>query len=438
MSSSSSNRSGMTAEEGDAVSVNVIPLPGFRFYPTDESLVSYYLRKKIEGTDSRFRHFIREIDVSKYDPGDLPEFFFSRPDYKYANSTRCNRATDEGFYKITGKEREIKAERSKAVIGMKRTLTFYLGRVANATKTDWILHEYYLTETEVGSKPTKRMDFVICRLKNKSAGYKEPKVDSIRGELADSGANFEEDRDAVSDVIAEPVEHLGSKEPGDVNRSESPDGSCPMDCNGILTVDGDDETGGWKFNDSDDPVASDMVRELCAEGEVPNSPSQPLQPPQTPQTYQTLPPYQPQDYCPSTLQPLQSPQPHQPQDYCPYTLQQPLHTRHGIDPNVYGDCTKRQSLIPDNSSSPEYKNSISTNDRYEQVSKLANGVQDRATDERISEAFFNPEELMGPFGYLLMSPMNTDLGEFVLSSKYIGCIDELPSLEDTEIAAFFP
>lgn len=45
---------------------------------------------------------------------------------------------------------------------------------------------------------------------------------------------------------------------------------------------------------------------------------------------------------------------------------------------------------------------------------------------------------MGPFDYLLMSPMNTELGEFVHANKCIGCIDELPSLDDTEIATVFP
>ncbi|KAM1816529.1 hypothetical protein ACFX12_000929 [Malus domestica] len=71
------------------------------------------------------------------------------------NSTHCNRATDQGFYKITGKEREIRAEESKAVIGKKKILTFYEGRVPKAKKTDWVVHEYYLIKIEVGSKSTK-------------------------------------------------------------------------------------------------------------------------------------------------------------------------------------------------------------------------------------------------------------------------------------------
>ncbi|KAM1454606.1 hypothetical protein ACFX13_004160 [Malus domestica] len=79
------------------------------------------------------------------------------PTTSTSNSTCCNQATDQGFYKITGNEREIRAEESKAVIGKKRILTFYEGRVPKAKKTDWVVHKYYLTKIEVGSRPTKQM-----------------------------------------------------------------------------------------------------------------------------------------------------------------------------------------------------------------------------------------------------------------------------------------
>ncbi|KAM1161881.1 hypothetical protein ACFX13_001040 [Malus domestica] len=173
---------------------------------------------------------------------------------------------------------------------------------------------------------------------------------------------------------------------------------------GILTFgDGNDETGGWKFSDFDDQAASDRFQELFPEmGEILNSSSQPLQP-------------------------HQPPQPHQPQEYSPSTLQ--------------------QSLFPDNISYPEYKNNISTNDPNEQVNKLANGVPIPATDERISVASFSPEEYMGPLfdpsslqDYLLLSPMNTELGDVVHTNNYnyIGCNDELRSLDYMEISTLLP
>ncbi|XP_024197983.1 NAC domain-containing protein 71-like [Rosa chinensis] len=71
-------------------------------------------------------------------------FFFTRMYYKYNKSSRSNRITKKGYWKITGKERGIKARRSKAVIGSKRTLTFYQDRVPKSNKTSWVILEYYL------------------------------------------------------------------------------------------------------------------------------------------------------------------------------------------------------------------------------------------------------------------------------------------------------
>lgn len=45
--------------------------PGFRFHPTDEELVSYYLTNKV--LDSSFAvHAIAEVDLNKCEPWDLP------------------------------------------------------------------------------------------------------------------------------------------------------------------------------------------------------------------------------------------------------------------------------------------------------------------------------------------------------------------------------
>lgn len=51
-------------------------LPGFRFHPTDEELVSFYLRRKIEKQLTSLE-FIKESDIYKYDPWDLASMLCS-------------------------------------------------------------------------------------------------------------------------------------------------------------------------------------------------------------------------------------------------------------------------------------------------------------------------------------------------------------------------
>ena len=51
--------------------------PGFRFHPTDDELVSYYLAKKV--VDSSFAvNAIAEVDLNKCEPWDLPGMYFCR------------------------------------------------------------------------------------------------------------------------------------------------------------------------------------------------------------------------------------------------------------------------------------------------------------------------------------------------------------------------
>lgn len=54
--------------------------PGFRFHPTDEELVLYYLKRKICGRRLNL-DIIAAIDVYKWDPEELPSmasvFLFS-------------------------------------------------------------------------------------------------------------------------------------------------------------------------------------------------------------------------------------------------------------------------------------------------------------------------------------------------------------------------
>ncbi|KAL4273646.1 hypothetical protein GQ457_13G003690 [Hibiscus cannabinus] len=126
--------------------------PGFRFHPTDEELITYYLLKKV--VDRGFTgRAIAEVDLNKCEPWELPEkakmgekewYFFSLRDRKYPTGLRTNRATEAGYWKATGKDREIYSSKTCALVGMKKTLVFYRGRAPKGEKSNWVMHEYRL------------------------------------------------------------------------------------------------------------------------------------------------------------------------------------------------------------------------------------------------------------------------------------------------------
>ncbi|KAJ7982125.1 putative NAC domain-containing protein [Quillaja saponaria] len=160
--------------------------PGFRFHPTDEELLYYYLRKKVsyEAIDL---DVIREVDLNKLEPWDLKEkcrigsgpqnewYFFSHKDKKYPTGTRTNRATTAGFWKATGRDKAIHHSNSKR-IGMRKTLVFYTGRAPHGQKTDWIMHEYRLDDDD---EEVQEDGWVVCRVVKKKTinrGFQIPEI----------------------------------------------------------------------------------------------------------------------------------------------------------------------------------------------------------------------------------------------------------------------
>lgn len=161
--------------------------PGFRFHPTDEELLYYYLKKKVsyEAIDL---DVIREVDLNRLEPWDLKEkcrigsgpqnewYFFSHKDKKYPTGTRTNRATAAGFWKATGRDKAIYMGNAKR-IGMRKTLVFYTGRAPHGHKTDWIMHEYRLDDDD--PQLQQEDGWVVCRVfkkKNHGRGSIQPEL----------------------------------------------------------------------------------------------------------------------------------------------------------------------------------------------------------------------------------------------------------------------
>ena len=75
--------------------------------------------------------------------GEKEWYFFSKKERRYPTGMRTNRATESGYWKATGKDREIrKGKGSSLLVGMKKTLVFYKGRAPKGEKTNWVMHEF--------------------------------------------------------------------------------------------------------------------------------------------------------------------------------------------------------------------------------------------------------------------------------------------------------
>ncbi|CAN8235944.1 unnamed protein product [Cochlearia groenlandica] len=156
--------------------------PGFRFHPTDEELIVYYLKNQTMSKPCPVS-IIPEVDIYKFDPWQLPEktefgenewYFFSPRDRKYPNGVRPNRAAVSGYWKATGTDKAIHS--GSCNVGVKKALVFYKGRPPKGIKTDWIMHEYRLHDSR--KETTKRNgsmrldEWVLCRIYKKRGATK--------------------------------------------------------------------------------------------------------------------------------------------------------------------------------------------------------------------------------------------------------------------------
>ncbi|KAJ0230406.1 NAC domain-containing protein [Hirschfeldia incana] len=175
--------------------------PGFRFHPTDEELVGYYLDRKVNGRTIELE-IIPEVDLYKCEPWDLPEksflpgndmewYFYSTRDKKYPNGSRTNRATRAGYWKATGKDRAIESKKMK--MGMKKTLVYYRGRAPHGLRTNWVMHEYRLTHIPSSSPSSSiKESYALCRVFKKPIQIPKRKDEEMMVMGTSVGKNKEE------------------------------------------------------------------------------------------------------------------------------------------------------------------------------------------------------------------------------------------------------
>ncbi|KAI6669093.1 hypothetical protein NL676_003978 [Syzygium grande] len=160
---------------------------GFRFYPTEEELVSFYLHHQLEGLlHDQLRQIIPVLDIYATEPWNLPElsgelcredkeqwFFFAPMQEREARGGRPSKSTAVGYWKATGSPGYVYSTDNK-VIGMKKSRVFYVGKAPAGRKTKWKLNEYRAVEilsppnsnSSSSSMPMLRLrhDFTLCRV----------------------------------------------------------------------------------------------------------------------------------------------------------------------------------------------------------------------------------------------------------------------------------
>ncbi|XP_057484706.1 NAC domain-containing protein 90-like [Actinidia eriantha] len=151
--------------------------PGYRFYPTEEELVSFYLRNKLQRNRDELDRVIPVLDIFELEPWHLPKlsgelchrdteqwFFFAPRQEREAHGGRPSRTMASGYWKATGSPSYVYSSDNR-VIGVKKTMVFYEGKAASGRKTKWKMNEYRAIEQPAGcTVPKLRNELSLCRV----------------------------------------------------------------------------------------------------------------------------------------------------------------------------------------------------------------------------------------------------------------------------------
>lgn len=146
----------MESSGGSGSSDPLLLAPGFRFYPTEEELLTFYLRHRLAGTKPVVEHLIPVMDIYGYHPSELQAmagaanvcdteqwFFFCPRAERELHGGRPARTTPSGYWKATGSPSYVySSSPNNRVIGEKRTMVFYQGRAPTGNRTRWKMNEY--------------------------------------------------------------------------------------------------------------------------------------------------------------------------------------------------------------------------------------------------------------------------------------------------------
>ncbi|CAL5192971.1 unnamed protein product [Lathyrus oleraceus] len=131
--------------------VSQLPV-GYRFDPTDDVLMSFYLRKKIYNQPLTL-HGILQFDVFQTEPWMLPfdtrnsfsdrkYYFFDMRNHRFENMDI--RKAGNGEWRIVEKRREVSLK-SLYFIGRKNTFEYWKMEGTHAVKSEWMMEEFRIS-----------------------------------------------------------------------------------------------------------------------------------------------------------------------------------------------------------------------------------------------------------------------------------------------------
>ncbi|XP_040385416.1 NAC domain-containing protein 90-like [Oryza brachyantha] len=201
--------------------------PGYRFYPTEEELICFYLRHKLDSLRGDIERVIPVFDVYSVDPYQLSEiherlrggnggggegepwFYFCPRQEREARGGRPSRTTPSGYWKAAGTPGVVYSA-DRRPIGMKKTMVFYRGRAPSGTKTEWKMNEYRAFHYPAAAAPPSlppqlRSEFSLCRLYTRSGCLRQFDRRPLAG-----GADENTGTTSTAAAAASPEENDGS------------------------------------------------------------------------------------------------------------------------------------------------------------------------------------------------------------------------------------
>ncbi|CAI0435402.1 unnamed protein product [Linum tenue] len=145
-----------------------------------------------------------------YTPSNLPADVW----YLIEKSMENNKNTETGFWKVKGEA--LKLFTNAAFTGWRSTLEYYEGQDPSVLKTDWLMQQYWVTETDLNdSGKQAKESSSLCRvfIDRDRLNHKREEVDAQKLMIAafstdssGSTSKAEGDRAAVADKLADDLE----------------------------------------------------------------------------------------------------------------------------------------------------------------------------------------------------------------------------------------